>query len=218
MERGCRSVSDIRGNSDTQGPNPLHYLSRNGGAIMDDPIPSPNPAEFGSYENYIAARVDGVRATRGTSRLEITGFFAKTDEDEDGCEESVTIDEVGHFVNLSTGSLRELQTEFWSARSRRNMRGGRPRAGVQASVRLRQGHRRQDPSRGRAPARRWSRHEPGRRSRGGGSSRGGRCGAGRPRCAEREQVLALLLDQARRERRRPLRRPRRKRKGRKGPQ
>ena len=75
-------------------------------------------AEFGSYENYITARVDGVRATRGTSRLEITGLFAKTDEDGDGGEESVTIGEVGHFVNLSTGSLRELQNEFWGARTR----------------------------------------------------------------------------------------------------
>ena len=84
---------------------------------MDDPIPALNPAEFGSYENYIAARVNGVRAIRGTSRLEIIGLFAKTDEDEDGGEESVSIDEVEHSVNLSTGSLRELQAEFRGARA-----------------------------------------------------------------------------------------------------
>ena len=84
---------------------------------MYDPIPTLNLAEFGSCENYIAARVDRVRTTRGTSRLGIIGLFAKTDEDEDGGEESVTIGEIGHFVNLSTGSLRELQTEFWGART-----------------------------------------------------------------------------------------------------
>ena len=72
---------------------------------MNDPIPMLNPAEFGSYGNYIAARIDGVRATRGTSRLEITGLLAKTDEDEVGGEESVTIDKTGHFVDLSTGRL-----------------------------------------------------------------------------------------------------------------
>ena len=82
---------------------------------MDDPIPALNPAEFGSYENFIAARVGGVRATRGTSRLEITGLLAKTDEDEDGGKEPVTIGRVGHFVNLSTGSLRELQIDLWGA-------------------------------------------------------------------------------------------------------
>ena len=47
---------------------------------MDDPIPTPNPAEFGSFENYIADRVDGVRATRGTNRLRVIGLFAKTDD------------------------------------------------------------------------------------------------------------------------------------------
>ena len=84
---------------------------------MDVPIPTPNPAEFGLFENYIADRVDGVRETRGTNRLRIIGLFAKTDEDEDGGEESVTIGEVGHIANLSTGSLRELQTEFWGAQA-----------------------------------------------------------------------------------------------------
>ena len=84
---------------------------------MDDPIPKLISAEFGSYDSNIVARIGGVRATRGTSRLEIAGVHAKTDEDEDGGEESVTIDEIGHPVNLSTGSLRELQTELWSART-----------------------------------------------------------------------------------------------------
>ena len=86
-------------------------------SIMDGPIPMLNLDEFGSYENYIAARVDGVRATRGTSRLEIIGLLAKTDEDEDGGKESVATGKIGHFVNLSTGSLRELQTGLWGARA-----------------------------------------------------------------------------------------------------
>ena len=51
---------------------------------MDDPIPMPSPAEFGSYENYLAALVNGARAARGTSRLEITGHLTETDENEDG--------------------------------------------------------------------------------------------------------------------------------------
>ena len=53
---------------------------------MDGPTPVLYPGEFGSYENYIAARADGVRAARGTSRLGITGLLAKTDEDEGGGE------------------------------------------------------------------------------------------------------------------------------------
>ena len=84
---------------------------------MDDPIPILNPSEFGSYENYIAAQDDGVKATRGTSRLGIIGLHAKTDEDEDGEEKSVTIDEIGQLVHLSTGSLRELQRDLWGARA-----------------------------------------------------------------------------------------------------
>ena len=47
---------------------------------MDDPIPALNPAEFISYGNYLAARIGGIKATRGLSRAEITGQFAKTDE------------------------------------------------------------------------------------------------------------------------------------------
>ena len=117
LDAAATPVSDIRGTSGTQGPNPVHYLSRYGGAVMDDLIPTPNPTEFGSFESYIAARVDGFRATRGTSRLEIIDLFAKTDEDGDCGEESMAIDKTGHFVNLSTGSLRELQMEFWGART-----------------------------------------------------------------------------------------------------
>ena len=62
---------------------------------MGDPIPMLNPAEYGSYENCLSGRVDGVRTARGTSRLEITGHIAETDEDEDGGEESVTTDKTG---------------------------------------------------------------------------------------------------------------------------
>ena len=45
------------------------------------------------------------------------GLLAKTDEDEDGGKESVAIGMIGHFVDLSTGGLRELQTDFWGARA-----------------------------------------------------------------------------------------------------
>ena len=44
------------------------------------------------------------------SRAETSGRFAKIDEDEDGGEESAVIGKIWHFVNLITGSLRELQT------------------------------------------------------------------------------------------------------------
>ena len=47
------------------------------------------------------------------SRAETTGRFAKTDEGEDGGEDSVVIGKTGHFLNLRTGSLRELQTDLW---------------------------------------------------------------------------------------------------------
>ena len=120
LEAAAALGSDHRGTSSTQGPNPLHYLLRHGRAsasIMDGPIPMPNPDEFGSYKNYIAARVDGARATRGTSRLEITGLLAKTDEDEDGEEEPVGIGKTGHLVNISTDSLRELQTALFGVRA-----------------------------------------------------------------------------------------------------
>ena len=66
-----------------------------GASIMDNPIPAINPAEFGSYENYLASRVDGIKATRRISRTGTTGQFAKTDEDEDGGKESVVIGKIG---------------------------------------------------------------------------------------------------------------------------
>ena len=78
---GAALGSDQGGASNSQGLNPLHYLLCHGGAsafIMNDPIPVLNPAEFGSYENYLAARVDGIRATRGMSRAEAIGQFANT--------------------------------------------------------------------------------------------------------------------------------------------
>ena len=59
--------SEPYGTFNVQVPNPLHYLMRHGGggtSIMDDPIPMTNPAEFGSLENCLAARVDGIRAAR----------------------------------------------------------------------------------------------------------------------------------------------------------
>ena len=96
------------------------YCAMGGGgdaSVMDGPIPTPNAAEFGSYENCLAARIDGIGATQGLSRAEIAGQFAKTDEDEDGGEESVVIGKIGHFVNLSTGCLRELQTGHWGDRA-----------------------------------------------------------------------------------------------------
>ena len=118
---GAAVGPDQLGSSNSQGPYPLHYLLCHWGggsaSIMDDSIPMPNPAEFGLYGNYLAAWVGGVRAARGTSRLEISGHLTETDEDEDGEEESATTDKAGHFVNLSTGSLRELQTGLWGGRA-----------------------------------------------------------------------------------------------------
>ena len=55
------------GASNAQGPNPLYYLPRHGGAgasIMSNPVLTTNPAEFGSYEINFVARVGGIRATR----------------------------------------------------------------------------------------------------------------------------------------------------------
>ena len=51
---------------------------------MDGPVPAINAAKFGSYENSLAARVDGIRATREISRAGTIGRLAKTDEDKDG--------------------------------------------------------------------------------------------------------------------------------------
>ena len=62
--------SGRHGTSNLQGLNSLHYPLPHwgtGASIMDGPIPALNPAEFGLYENYLAARVDGTRATRGMS-------------------------------------------------------------------------------------------------------------------------------------------------------
>ena len=55
-----------------------------GASVMDDLTSTLNPAEFGSCENYLAARVDWIRATRGMSRAEKIVQFAKTDEDKGG--------------------------------------------------------------------------------------------------------------------------------------
>ena len=49
------------------------------------------------------------------SRTGNIGRFAKTDEDEDRGGESAVIEKNGHFVNLSTGSLRELQADLSGA-------------------------------------------------------------------------------------------------------
>ena len=46
------------------------------------------------------------------SRGEDIGQDAMTAEDEDGGEEFVVISKAGHFVNLSTDSPRELQTDL----------------------------------------------------------------------------------------------------------
>ena len=102
----------------------LLYLLRHGGAgasIMDDPVPVINPAEFGSYKNCLAKRVDGIRATRGMIRAENTERFVKIDEGEDGGEEPLVIDKAGNFVILSTSSLRELQTGLWGASAWKEM-------------------------------------------------------------------------------------------------
>ena len=73
---------------------------------MDDAASTAHPNEFGSFQNYLAAWVEGLRAARETSRTETTGRFAKTEEDEDGSEEFFTTGK--NPVNLSTGSLREI--------------------------------------------------------------------------------------------------------------
>ena len=83
----------LYGTSNVQGPNPLCNLQRHGKdhtPIMANPIPTTNPADYGSFPNYLAARVDGPRAAWGMSRTETTGLFAKTEEGEHGGEESAT--------------------------------------------------------------------------------------------------------------------------------
>ena len=49
------------------------------------------------------------------SRTGTAGRFAKANQDEYGGEVPVVIDQIGHFANLSSGSLRELQTELRGA-------------------------------------------------------------------------------------------------------
>ena len=56
------------------------------------------------------------------SRTETTGRFAWTEEGDDCGEESVIIGKIGNFVNLSAGSQRELQTDFWAASYNRSAR------------------------------------------------------------------------------------------------
>ena len=57
---------------------------------MDNPTPMINPAEFGFYANYLAARVGRLRVTRGMSQTETAGQSARTEEDEDGGVGSVS--------------------------------------------------------------------------------------------------------------------------------
>ena len=174
--------------------------------MMGGPIPKLNPAEFGSYESYLSERVGGIRATRGMSRADAIGRFAKNDEDEDGKEEPVVIGKTGHFVNLSTGSLRELQTGLWGRLClEEDVRGSRlhreqderrhTRAEVQAAARRCQGHCREAPCSQRDPRGRGGRHGSGRRLGGRGPSR--RRGAGHPcRTGGRNQALCVLRQQA----------------------
>ena len=82
---------------------------------MASPVPTTNPAEFGSFPNYLAARVGGLRAARGLSRTQSIGRAARTDMDEDGGEESFAIDKTENAVNPSADSLRELQIDLLGA-------------------------------------------------------------------------------------------------------
>ena len=107
---------------DVQGPTSSYYLEHYGVAdapIMNNPTPSTNPAEFGSYPNYLVARVDGLKATRGMCRTGTIGRSTRTEEDGVGGEESAVIDKTGHFVNLSAVSLREPLTDLWGSTSGR---------------------------------------------------------------------------------------------------
>ena len=191
-------------------------------SIIDDPIPKINPTEFGSTEKNITARVDGVRAIRGTSRFVIIGLLAETDEDDYGGEEPVTIDEVGHFVSLSTGSLRELQTDLWGAQAWGEIyeaavftanetnaaaHGLRPKP-MSASARAIVD---KPPPGGEA-------QQEGDTTTNLGDDLEGESSPmqrSRPRRARRDQALPVLRHQARGGRRRPPCRPSRKRKGRK---
>ena len=90
---------------------------------MGDSIPTTNPAEFGSYANYLAARVDGLSATWGMSRTETAGQFVKTEKDEGGGGESVEIGKDGNFAILSAGSLRGLLSDLWGGGTWKEMCG-----------------------------------------------------------------------------------------------
>lgn len=76
---------------------------------MDNPNPPTNPTEFGSYANYLAARVDGLRTAWGMSRTGAVCRVAKTEEGDDGRKVSGYIGKAEHFVNPSAGTLRGLQ-------------------------------------------------------------------------------------------------------------
>ena len=84
--RGCRfrAIRSLQRSGCQSTAIPTAKLGA-GPLIMDNPTPAINPAEFGTYVNSLAARIGGVRATRGMSRAETIGRFAKTmtDENED---------------------------------------------------------------------------------------------------------------------------------------
>ena len=97
----------------------MNYQFRHVGAdafFTDDPIPAINPAEFGSYESTLAARVDGNRAARGLSRAETTGCFAKR---------AVMKVEVSQHEGLLLAALREVQA-LGARRKASNGDGARP--------------------------------------------------------------------------------------------
>ena len=81
------------GTLNAQGFNPLDYLRHHGWtrtSITANPTPTTKPAEFGSFPNYLAARVGGPRAARRLGPTETTKRFSMTEVPKDDGEEPDT--------------------------------------------------------------------------------------------------------------------------------
>ena len=84
---------------------------------MASPSPKTNPAEFGSFPNYLAGRVGGFRATRELSRNEMTGKSAAAKKGADGGEKAVTAEKAGKAANLNMAANASSRPASWALTS-----------------------------------------------------------------------------------------------------
>ena len=72
--------------------------------MANNPIPKANSAGFGSFLNYLAARVDGLRTARELSRTKTIGRLTLTQEEEDRGKGAAAVGKTESAVNSASAA------------------------------------------------------------------------------------------------------------------